>query len=156
YAVVSTGGVGSPAFLTASIEAFVGRETAGGVEQLHVFAALGASAKELADLEAAARSRPVEVHEFAGDFTGWLEAAALSVSRCGYNTSAALLRSRVPAVVVPARGIADQSMRAEILDDLGLAVAVDGEHDDDVDALRAAMASALAGPRPTHDFDLDG
>jgi hypothetical protein len=59
--------------------------------------ALDASAEEPADLAAAARDAPVEVHPFSGDFTAWLEPAALSISRCGYNTSTALLRSRVPA-----------------------------------------------------------
>jgi predicted glycosyltransferase len=98
----------------------------------------------------------VEVHPFSGDFTAWLETAALSISRCGYNTSTALLRSRVPAVVVPARGIADQSMRAALLADRGLAVAVESERDTDVGALRAAMEAALEGPRLSHDFDLNG
>jgi len=98
----------------------------------------------------------VEVRPFSHDFTAWLETAALSISRCGYNTSTALLRSRVPAVVVPARRIADQSMRAGLLSDRGLAVAVEGDRDTDVGALRAAMEAALEGPRPTHDFDLDG
>ena len=158
YAVVSTGGIDSPAFLAAAVAAFIGLPASGGHDPmpLNVFGAFGANGRELQELAAVGRGAPVLVHGFSTDFPAMLHTAALSVSRCGYNTSTALLRSRVPAVVVPARGITDQSMRAALLAKHGLAVAVDSERDTDVDALRAAMESALEGPWPAHDFDLDG
>jgi predicted glycosyltransferase len=157
YAVVSTGGIDSPAFLGAAIEAFIGLP-AGRHDPmpLNVFGAFAANGRELAELAAVGQGKPVLVHAFSSDFSAMLHTAALSVSRCGYNTSTALLRSRVPAVVVPAPGIRDQSMRAALLAQHGLAVAVESDLDRDVGALRTAMESALEGPRPAHDLDLDG
>jgi predicted glycosyltransferase len=63
-----------------------------------------------------------------------LAGAAASVSQCGYNTAFDLLRSRVPALVVPYAepGEDEQTRRARRLEDLG--------------ALRTLAPERLAGP----------
>ena len=158
YAVASTGGIDSPAFLAATITAFrmlVGSGPLGAM-RLHVFAGLGAAADDLRTLENAAHGGPVDIHAFSGDFTAWLHGATLSISRCGYNTSVALLRSRIPAVVVPATGVSDQRFRAVRLADAGLAIAVDGAHESDVSALVRAIDAVTSAPRPEHALNLDG
>jgi predicted glycosyltransferase len=157
-AVLSTGGIDSPAFLAAAITAFGVLAATGalGDMRLHVFAGLDAPADELAALDEAARGFPVEVHAFSGDFTAWLDAAALSISRCGYNTSAALLRSRVPAVIVPANAVSDQRLRALRFVQSGLAIAVDEERVSDMPTMVTAIEAAVGAPRPVHSVDLDG
>ena len=80
----------------------------------------------------------------------------LSISRCGYNTATALLRSHVPSVIVPATNVVDQRYRAERFARAGLAVAVDGDDAADVAVLTAAIETALATPPTPHDLNLDG
>ena len=84
------------------------------------------------------------VHPFSASFGAWLDAAALSVSRAGYNTCAAILRSRAAAVLVPDARVSDQVPRAELLDRMGAAVAlVCPAGVPSVEALAGAMADAL-------------
>lgn len=158
WAVLSSGGLNATAFLVAAISAFcvVAKSGALGPMRLQVFSGLGAGTGDAAALEQAARAGPVDVHEFSTSFSAWLHGAALSISRAGYNTSAALLRSRVPAVLVPDSRMSDQRPRAQRLVKEGLAVAVEAERERDVDALAAAINAALAAPPPHHSFDLSG
>jgi predicted glycosyltransferase len=59
-------------------------------------------AKEMAELKAVAAGCPgLSVERFVPDFRAVLARASVSVSRCGYNTSLDLLRTGVPALVVP-------------------------------------------------------
>ena len=62
------------------------------------------------------------------DFRRVLSQCALSISQVGYNTTLDILASRTKAVLVPFRSDTqrEQSLRAALLDDAGLAVAVTG------------------------------
>lgn len=86
-----------------------------------------------------------------------LAGAALSVSQCGYNTALDLLRTRVPALVVPyATPTEDeQTRRAESLAALGALRVLDPARLDG-ETLAAAIDEALRfRPRPL-DIGLDG
>ncbi len=70
----------------------------------------------------------VIVERFRKDFRQRLGVAALSISQAGYNTSADVLQAQIPAVLVPFTGEgreSEQRMRADRLQDLGLAIALD-------------------------------
>jgi predicted glycosyltransferase len=109
-------------------------------------------------LRAAAQGRPgLEIRRSVPDLTTELGAAAASVSQCGYNTTLDLLRTGVPALVVPfAEGGEDeQTRRAERLERLG-AVRVLEAGRLDGRSLAAAVRELLAfRPEPVA-LDLDG
>jgi predicted glycosyltransferase len=69
-----------------------------------------------------APGEPVDLLRWVPDLFAELNAAAVSVSRCGYNTTLDLLASRVPALVVPfATPTEDEQMRrANILSRMGV------------------------------------
>ncbi len=157
YAVLSCGGgSGALAFLLAATQAFerVADEGAVGAMRLLVFAGSFASRSDI-DALAAVERGPVHIRRFGPGFAAALGASALSISRAGYNTCAALLRSRTRAVLVPDPVMSDQVYRARRFAELGLARIVEGEPPA-VDALVTAMRGALTGPEPWHDLDLDG
>ena len=158
YAIASAGGLDATAFLVTVIEAFTALVAAGAVPTipLHVFAPANARADDVETVARSARGHDVDVHEFSGAFGTWVDGAALSISRGGYNTVAALLRSRVPAVVVPDPSVSDQRPRAETLARLGLATVVDDSGLPDPKALQTAIVDALESGRPDVGFDLDG
>jgi predicted glycosyltransferase len=158
WSVLSGGGSESTAFLVAAMTAFgnVARSGALGPMRLQVFAPLEPSVDDRAALERAAYGAPIDVHSFSTEFGAWLCGAAVSISRAGYNTVAALLALGVRAVVVPGPRLSDQRPRAERLAQAGLAVTVDAALESDVDALAAAITAALASPQPRHSFDLTG
>jgi predicted glycosyltransferase len=75
-------------------------------------------------LQAAARDCPrLELARWVPSLRRELARAAVSVSRCGYNTTLDLIRSRVPALVVPYATPSEdeQTNRAERLERAGLA-----------------------------------
>lgn len=150
------GGAGALPFLLAAIAAFerLAAEGAVGHLPLVVFAGSFATGAELERLAAAARG-PIRLRRFAPDFATALGGSALSISRAGYNTCAALLRARAPAVLVPDPTMSDQTYRARRFAALGLARTVEGDPPA-VDALVTAMRGALSGPPPRHAFDLEG
>lgn len=79
-------------------------------------------AEEMAELEALAAGCPgLSVERFVPDLRTVLAGASVSVSRCGYNTSLDLLRTGVPALVVPydEGSQTEQADRARRLADLG-------------------------------------
>jgi predicted glycosyltransferase len=159
WAVASAGGLDATAFLVAVVRAFGALVATGAVPPmpLHVFAPANAPVREVTEIEQSAEHGTVIVHEFSGDFGAWIDGAALSISRGGYNTVAALLRSQVPAVVVPDPSVSDQRPRAAVLEQLALATVVD--HDDgvpDAASLQAAVVRALDRGAPHVDLDLDG
>jgi predicted glycosyltransferase len=158
HAVLSCGGgARSLPFLRAAIAAFRRLHARGalGALRLEVFAGAFATAQDEAALRAAAEGGPVALHRFTPEFPGRLAASALSISRAGYNTSALLLRTGVPAVVVPDPVMSDQVPRARRLAARGLVALVEGEPPGE-DALAGAIEAALARPAPRHGFDLEG
>ena len=158
FAVASAGGLDATEFLGVVADAFGALVTSAAIAEmpLHVFAPAHASRTDLAMLQSRAREQIV-VHEFSGEFGSWLDAAALSISRGGYNTVAALLRSRVPAVVVPDSSVSDQRPRAAALARAELAAVVNGGAAvPSPAALQKAILRALERGRPDAGFDLDG
>ncbi len=74
-------------------------------------------------LQAAGERLPgLEVVRFVPNLAGEMRKACLSISQCGYNTSMDILRSGVPAIVVPfsAEGEDEQMRRARRLQQLGV------------------------------------
>jgi predicted glycosyltransferase len=158
WAVLSCGGgTRSLEFLLLAIAAFRRISDAGltGAMRLHVFPGAFADERELDALRAAANDARVHVAAFSGDFASRLRASALSISRAGYNTTVQLLQSRVPAVVVPDRGMSDQGPRARRLGELGLAQVVTSDPPE-VGALATAMTQALARSPQPHALQLGG
>jgi predicted glycosyltransferase len=156
YGVLSCGGgSGGPAFLRAAMDAFrhLADRGALGAMQLAVFPGPAADDSELRTLEAMAG--PFRIRRFRPEFEGDLHRSAFSISRAGYNTCAALLRSRSRAVLVPDPAISDQGFRARRFAQLGLATVVEGNAPD-VEGLRAAIEAALAQARPRHGLSVDG
>ena len=109
-------------------------------------------------LREAAHGQPgLEVRRSVPDLAAELRAAAASVSQCGYNTTLDLLRTGVPALVVPFSegGEDEQTRRAERLAGAGAVRMLDAGRADA--ATLAAEIRALLAFRPEPvDFDLDG
>ena len=99
----------------------------------------------------------VSVRAFVPDLTARLARARVSVSQAGYNTVADLLAARCRAVLVPyaAGGETEQTRRAAILAERGLAVVVE-EAALAPAVLAAAIDAALDLPPPATDLSLDG
>ena len=79
------------------------------------------------ELEEAAKDDPsLALQRFVPDLCELMAGSAVSVSQCGYNTAIDILRSGVPAVVVPFDGVqeTEQSERAERLAALGVVAVV--------------------------------
>jgi predicted glycosyltransferase len=145
WATASGGGTATTPYLAAVVEAFacVSRTGAVGETTLHVFQGPGAGARDADALTRAAAGAPVRIHRFSTEYAAWLQGAEFSVSHAGYNTTAALLRARVPAVVIR-------------LAAFGLATVVHAVDAPDPSALAGAIARLRGAPRPSHHFDLDG
>lgn len=113
--------------------------------------------QDFADL---AKDAPVNVAiaRFRKDFPSLLRGAELSISQAGYNTVGDLLVTGCRAILVPftAGGETEQSVRAERLEKLGLALALP-EAGLTTDLLVAAIQTSLSQPKPrSPDIDLDG
>lgn len=107
-----------------------------------------AIARRCADLQ-------VECNAFRADYRVFLNHAALSISRFGYNTCMDILQVGVPAVVVPAPTAIpnDQALRARQFARLGrVAVSVD----DGAEQILRAVDAALQGPPSFPSWRLDG
>ena len=91
------------------------------------------------------------------DLAAELATARASLSQCGYNTALDLIRSRVPALVVPfaAPGEDEQTRRAELLAGVG-AVRVVDERELAPESLAAIVATALERRPADAGLDLDG
>jgi predicted glycosyltransferase len=158
YAVLSCGGdTASLAFLLSSIEAFRRLRARGalGAMSLRVFPSPDVTAADVAALSAATCDGPFRLCEFSPDFDAWLAGSALSISRCGYNTTVQLLQARVRSVQAPIPSISDQPPRARRLAKLGLATVIDGAAPS-VEAIATAIEEAMAQPPVEHALDLDG
>ena len=113
-----------------------------------------------ADYDAALAQAPagLDVFRFRKDFPSLLAASELSVSQAGYNTVCDVLQAGCRAILVPfaAGGETEQTVRAERLQRLGLAVAI-AETELSPAVLGAAIERQLAAPKPaSHALDLDG
>ncbi|MQB41391.1 glycosyltransferase [Rhizobium sp. ICMP 5592] len=100
----------------------------------------------------------VDVVRFRKDFPSLLRGAELSISQAGYNTVGDLLVTGCRSILVPftAGGETEQSVRAERLEKLGLALALP-EAGLTTDQLVGAIDKALSQPKPsTLDIDLTG
>jgi predicted glycosyltransferase len=109
-------------------------------------------------LRTAARGRPgLDVRRSVPDLCAELRAAAASVSQCGYNTTLDLLRTGVPALVVPfAEGREDeQTRRAERLERLGAVRVLEADRADGP-GLAAAIRELLEFRPAPVELDLDG
>ena len=91
------------------------------------------------------------------DLAAELAAASVSLSQCGYNTALDLIRSRVPALVVPfaAAGEDEQTRRAKLLAGLGVVRVVD-EPELAPESLAAIVGTALGRAPADAGLDLDG
>lgn len=158
YAVLSCGGgSGALPFLLAAIQAFrlVAEANGARAMDLVVFTGSFAPPADRAALAAAAGRSAMRIHPFGPEFAAALAGSALSISRAGYNTCAALLRSRTRAVLAPDPVMSDQTYRAQRFAELGLTRMVEGDPPA-VEALVAAIGAALTGPAPRHELALDG
>jgi predicted glycosyltransferase len=111
------------------------------------FAALGTEAPD-----------NVTLARFRKDFPSLLRGAELSISQAGYNTVCDLLVTGCRSILVPftAGGETEQSVRAERLEKLGLAIALP-EAGLTVDLLCGAITDVLSRPKPSHQgLDLKG
>lgn len=100
----------------------------------------------------------VTVVRFRKDFPSLLRGAELSISQAGYNTVGDLLVTGCRSILVPftAGGETEQSVRAERLEKLGLAIALP-EAGLTADLLVGAIDRTLSRPKPsTFDIDLSG
>ena len=100
----------------------------------------------------------VDVVRFRKDFPSLLRGAELSISQAGYNTVGDLLVTGCRSILVPftAGGETEQSVRAERLEKLGLALALP-EAGLTTDQLVGAIDKALSQPKPSAlDIDLTG
>jgi predicted glycosyltransferase len=100
----------------------------------------------------------VRLEKFRPDFPLLLAGADVSVSQAGYNTVCDILRANCRSILVPFAmgGETEQSLRAERLETLKLAVVVP-EHSIDSRSLIAAIGRANSLDRnAAHGLDLDG
>lgn len=100
----------------------------------------------------------VELVRFRKDFPSLLRGAELSISQAGYNTVGDLLVAGCRSILVPftAGGETEQSVRAERLEKMGLALALP-EAGLTTELLVEAIETALSRPKPrSPDIDLNG
>jgi predicted glycosyltransferase len=155
--VSAGGGAYGGALLRAAAEAHRLELADAGID-MRIVAGPFLSGAEWQALRDAAREQPgLDVRRSVPDLPAELRTAAASVSQCGYNTTLDLLRTGVPALVVPfAEGDEDeQTRRAERLERLG-AVRVLPADRADAAAVAAEVKGLLAfRPAPVA-LDLDG
>jgi predicted glycosyltransferase len=159
YAVLSCGGTDGRRFLRAAVDGFRRAVADGtlGRMALRLFPdpRTAAAVGELGLTDDPSDDTLILVGGFTSEFGPALAGSALSISRAGYNTSVEVLMTGVAAVLAPDATMSDQGARARRLASLGLVALVeeDPPHPDDV---AAAIARAIATPRPRACVDLDG
>jgi predicted glycosyltransferase len=156
--VVSSGGgiVGGP-LVRAAVAAHRRRWPATG-QAMRIVAGPFLPAEEWAWLQReAAATEGLEAVRSVPNLRDELARAALSISQCGYNTTFDLLRSRVPALVVPYAppGEDEQTRRARALERLGVLRVLE-ERDLEGRALAAAIDETLSFEPGEVDLRIDG
>ncbi|MDO1582913.1 glycosyltransferase family protein [Rhizobium oryzicola] len=100
----------------------------------------------------------VSLFRFRPDFPNLLPKAEVSISQAGYNTVCDLLRARCASILIPfaSGGETEQTVRAQKLEEMGLAIVVE-EADLSGEAVADALqrAAMLRSP-PTMNMHLDG
>lgn len=136
------GGVGGE-LLEAAVAA--SRLLGGGTpHRLQVFSGPYMGQKQFDGLfKAAGGAEHIRIERFATNFPDWLDAADLSVSMAGYNTSLNLLAAGTYGLVWPFAQNREQRMRAELLQERR-ALRVLEDADLDPSALAGLMSEALA------------
>lgn len=156
--LVSTGGGAyGGALVAAAVEAHEVALAAAGVD-VRVVAGPFLPADAWRRLRDTARRRPgLDAVRSVPDLGAELRAASASVSQCGYNTALDLVRSGIPALVVPfAEGREDeQPRRAERLARLGAVRVLDAARADGPALARATLDLLGFRPAPVA-LDLDG
>ena len=103
-------------------------------------------ANQRRNLMARTQGLPAQVRTSVSDVPSYIDAADVVVGMAGYNTTAEVLRSGTPAVLVPRRGpSAEQRMRASLFGERGWVHVVDH---DDLSASTLAAAVDKAGVSP--------
>ncbi len=99
----------------------------------------------------------LEVHRFRNDLPNLIAGAAVSVSRCGYNTAVDIFQTRTRAVVIPNAndGETEQTRRANLLADMNAAIVID-ESELDPERLAVAIDQAANMPAAAAAPDLNG
>ena len=154
--IVSAGGglVGEP-LLRAAVEA---RDLLPADLRLEVVAGPFLPDEAWSELQRAAARRPgIDLHRFVPDLDERLRTARVSVSQCGYNTALDVIRTRVPALVVPfAEGREDeQTRRATRLAQAGALRMLSGDALSPARLAREIRELLRFEPRPL-DLDFDG
>jgi predicted glycosyltransferase len=154
--VVSAGGgrVGGP-LLRAAVEA---HSLLGPRARTKVVAGPFLPEDEWQSLERSARGTPgLELLRSVDDLEAELRGASASVSQCGYNTALEVIRSGVPALVVPfaEAGEDEQTRRARRLESLGAVRTLDPAELDARSLARAVARLADFAPRAPQ-LDMDG
>jgi predicted glycosyltransferase len=105
----------------------------------------------------AAGVKGLNVCRWIPDLTSALSQARASVSQCGYNTSLAFLRARIPALVVPFIGDTDkeQMRRARKLEQLGAVRVLEPERANP-QTLAAEIRALLEFQPRALELDMDG
>ena len=155
--VVASAGGGSvgQALLAAVLEASA-LLAADAPHTLALFPGPYADSEALAALRARAAALPhVLPRGFSTRFPAWLDAADLSLSMAGYNTTMNLLAAGTYGLVLPFAQNREQAMRAGRLEALG-ALGVLDEADLAPPRLAARMAEALSRDASGAGVDLDG
>ena len=156
--LVSTGGGAYGGALVAAAVAAHDAGLAGAGVDVRVVAGPFLPGDEWRALRAAARARPgLDAVRSVPDLVAELRAASASVSQCGYNTALDLLRTGVPALVVPfAEGREDeQTRRAERLERLGAVRVLEAARADGPTLAAAVLDLLRFRPAPVV-LDLDG
>jgi predicted glycosyltransferase len=114
-------------------------------------------AADFAQLKRLALQNDVRLERFVANLPRVLQHAQLAISQAGYNSVADVLSARCRAVLTPyaEHGETEQSRRAALLEERGLAVVV-SETELTPDTLAAAVDRALVAPNAAVALDLGG
>ena len=113
-------------------------------------------ANQRRNLMARAQGRAAQVRTSVVDVPSYIKAADVVVGMAGYNTTAEVLRSGTPAVLVPRRGpSSEQRMRASLFNERGWVGVVDPDELSPV-ALAQAINAAHVAPAPSVGPQLGG
>ncbi|MBI9078470.1 MAG: hypothetical protein JEY79_01860 [Pseudodesulfovibrio sp.] len=124
--------------------------------RLTVFTGPYASDHEFIRLAELAVNHPgISVQRFTSQFPAYLDAASLSVSMAGYNTTMNLLAAGTYGLALPFDQNREQRMRAERIETKG-ALKVLGENDLEPTIFARLMADTLTRHVEPHGIDLDG